>query len=190
MPLDYAPGKVVEEFDAKKEGKRIHVVLRYPSMSDLDGALGYINAVMKETEFLRHNRELSREEEKEWLEGTIKGMKDNNKVAIFVEVNGRIVGSGTVEKSFGASAHVGTLGISLLDRYTGLGIGTRYMKTLMEKAKDMGVEVVKLSHYESNDRARHVYEKLGFKPVGTMPRARKDKDGSYQGETIMYRMLE
>ena len=42
-----------------------------------------------------------------------------------------------------------------------------------------GFEQVELGVYSDNDRARHMYKKMGFKEYGMNPRAFKLKDGTY-----------
>lgn len=183
------PGEVVEEFDVKKNGKNLHIMFRYPKLSDIDQVLSCINCVIAESEFLRLNKRLTKKEELKWLRDCIKGVREGKKVMLVAEINGRISGLGNVDSAGGAGAHVGNLGISLREKYTGMGIGTRLMEALMSEAMRIGIEVVKLSHYENNIRAKHVYEKLGFKHVGVIPKARKNKDGTYGNESIMYKVL-
>jgi len=48
---------------------------------------------------------------------------------------------------------------------------------------------MKLSHFENNAKAKHVYEKLGFKNIGILPKGRKNSDGNYTGESMMYNIL-
>jgi RimJ/RimL family protein N-acetyltransferase len=186
--MKFVPGKVLEELELDRHGRKIRVIFRYPKVSDVDQALKYINAVMVESEFLRMNKRLTRKEEKKWLEDAIAKMRQKRKIVVFAQINGKIAGSGTVESMEGASSHVGELGISLREQYTGMGIGTRFMELLMSEAIKTGIEVIKLSHYEGNERARRLYEKMGFIHVGVIPKARKQR-GKYWGETIMYKVL-
>jgi RimJ/RimL family protein N-acetyltransferase len=44
------------------------------------------------------------------------------------------------------------------------------MKTLIKQARAMGLKVLKLSAFETNKRAIHVYEKFGFVQTGRVPR--------------------
>ncbi len=187
--MKFSPGKPLEEFMIEKKGKTIHVKFRYPRMSDTEEIMRYINAVTRETEFLRNNKRVTRKEEAKWLRDTINAMKTGKKIYIVAEINGRISGSGSVESMGGAGSHVGILGIALREKYTNMGIGTRLIELLMNEAIKIGIEVIKLSHYENNKRARHVYEKLGFRHAGVIPKARKSRNGKYHGEAIMYRIL-
>ncbi|WP_099974475.1 MULTISPECIES: GNAT family N-acetyltransferase [Lactobacillaceae] len=48
------------------------------------------------------------------------------------------------------------------------GIGTKMLKELIEWVKNQGEKTLSLNVDTKNDRARHVYEKLGFKKVGEL----------------------
>jgi len=56
------------------------------------------------------------------------------------------------------------LGMAVRNGFRNLGIGTEIMKTLVRQAQGMGLKVLTLSTFVTNERAIHVYEKkkLGF----------------------------
>jgi len=133
----FKPGKLIEElyFDSDKgKSKKLHVILRYPKMSDVDHAMKFFNSVISETEFLRLDKKVTREEESKWIREAIHGMRKAKKIVIFAEINGSISGSGNVDRGEGAASHTGTLGISLRDRYTNKGIGSRMIQLLMNES--------------------------------------------------------
>lgn len=86
--------------------------------------------------------------------------------------------------------HRAYLGMSIRLMYTGMGLGSFMMKTALEQAKENGFEQVELGVYSDNDRARHMYKKMGFKEYGMNPRAFKLKDGTYRDEIIMANIFE
>jgi RimJ/RimL family protein N-acetyltransferase len=53
----------------------------------------------------------------------------------------------------------------------------------------MGLRVLTLSAFESNKRAIHVYEKVGFVQTGRIPR-KFFREGKYIDEVIMALVLE
>jgi ribosomal protein S18 acetylase RimI-like enzyme len=53
--------------------------------------------------------------------------------------------------------------LALLSKYRGQGIGTKLLQELISKAAAEGLPV--RFHVELNNRARHLYERLGFKPM-------------------------
>ena len=55
---------------------------------------------------------------------------------------------------------------------------------------EMDITRAILGVYSDNDRARHMYKKMGFKEYGMNPRAFKLKDGTYRDEIIMANIFE
>ena len=86
--------------------------------------------------------------------------------------------------------HRAYLGMSIRLDYAGMGLGSFMMKVALEQAKANGFEQVELGVYSDNDRARHMYKKMGFKEYGMNPRAFKLQDGTYRDEIIMACILK
>lgn len=77
------------------------------------------------------------------------------------------VGSSGVQLYEEGEDHVGDFGFVLAERCRGVGVGEVAMKTVLEVAKNrLGVEVVVLGVYESNEVAKNFYRELGFVKVG------------------------
>jgi RimJ/RimL family protein N-acetyltransferase len=105
------------------------------------------------------------------------------------EVDGKVVASSDIHPRGGFARHVGVLGIIVRDGFRDVGIGTEMMKALIEKAREMGLKVLTLAVFESNKRAIHVYEKVGFAVTGRIPK-KFFKNGEYIDELIMVKVLE
>ncbi|MCR5671069.1 MAG: GNAT family N-acetyltransferase [Butyrivibrio sp.] len=86
--------------------------------------------------------------------------------------------------------HRAYLGMSIRQAYTGMGLGSFMMQVALEQAKENGFEQVELGVFSDNDRAKHMYEKMGFKEFGVNPRAFKLKDGTYRDEIIMANIFD
>lgn len=86
--------------------------------------------------------------------------------------------------------HRAYLGMSILQEYTGMGLGSFMMAIALEQARANGYEQVELGVYSDNARARHLYSKMGFKEYGINPRAFKIPDGTYNDEIIMAYIYE
>ena len=86
--------------------------------------------------------------------------------------------------------HRAVMGISILKKYWGCGLGSFLMQLAVEQAAANGFEQLELGVFEDNVRAIHLYEKFGFAKYGVSPRAFKLKDGTYRDEIIMVRMLK
>ncbi|KYH39487.1 MAG: GCN5-related N-acetyltransferase [Candidatus Bathyarchaeota archaeon B63] len=105
------------------------------------------------------------------------------------EVEGRVIASSSITKRrFSCENHVGDVGIIIKSGYRDLGIGTEIMKTLIDQARRMGLEILTLTVFATNKRAIHVYEKVGFREVGRIPKAIY-RNGEYIDRIIMAKEL-
>lgn len=60
---------------------------------------------------------------------------------------------------------------------------------LISAAQKHGTEIMELEFVEGNKRAKHLYEKFGFRIVSEKPNAFKLKDGTYLSEVHMQKYL-
>ncbi|MGQ9625161.1 MAG: GNAT family N-acetyltransferase [Candidatus Bathycorpusculaceae bacterium] len=179
-------GKIVKGFKAKDWRE---VVLRTPKWEDLDDLLELINSLVEEGAEIIINEKVSREEEIEWLSGTLASLEKDEVFFLVAEVNGKVVASSSIRPLRGFDKHVGVLGIIIKSGIRDVGIGTEMMKTLVEQAYKMGLKVLTLTVFATNKRAIHVYTKVGFAQTGTIPK-KYFKDGRYIDELIMTKVLE
>ncbi|MBI3955913.1 GNAT family N-acetyltransferase, partial [Candidatus Gottesmanbacteria bacterium] len=177
------PGKIVKTFTSKKGNK---VVIRYPKWEDLDDLHGFINILSKEDTFIMFSgEEISREEETKWLGETLTKMETGEKVHLIATVNGSFAGNCEIRRHKRRETHVGTIGISVALKFRNEGVGSELLKALIEEGKRLGVKLLILHCFENNDRALHLYEKLGFVRAGLIPGVYLYK-GSYVGEVTLY----
>ncbi len=183
-------GKIVDRVKIKKGNKEIEIVIRYPKKSDLRAIWKFYNKVIKETEFLSRISPVSLKEEKKWLKDVFQKMKKKDLVCLLVEHGGRIVGSTTVGRETEQThLHEGVYGISILQSYTGCGIGKKLTNHVISLArKEMKLEIIYLVVVGKNKIARKLYRKTGFKYAGKIPKGIK-RGKEYQDEIIMYKAL-
>ena len=81
--------------------------------------------------------------------------------------------------------HRAELGITVLKSEWDKGLGSRLLKMAIEYAKSHGIEIINLEVRSDNFRAIHVYEKFGFRKIGTSFAYFKIGD-SYIDFDIMY----
>ncbi|MBO0422621.1 GNAT family N-acetyltransferase [Enterococcus plantarum] len=87
--------------------------------------------------------------------------------------------------------HIGEIGISILKDYWGFGLGTLMMEELIEWAKESGViRRLELTVQHRNQRAVHVYEKIGFKTETIMARGAKTDEDEFLDVHLMSRMID
>ena len=62
--------------------------------------------------------------------------------------------------------HSGTLGMGIIERYRGRGIGAELMRATLQAAKARGLTRIELTVRADNQRAKRLYEKFGFVTEG------------------------
>ena len=76
-----------------------------------------------------------------------------------------------------------------MKQYWGLGIGSALFEEMAVQARSWKLEHLILSYIEGNDRARRLYEKVGFREVARIPDAYRLKDGSMHQDIWMMKKL-
>ena len=72
----------------------------------------------------------------------------------------------------------------------GKHIGEKLVLDCLAQAKRLGFGILQFNAVvESNVHARHLYERLGFVQIGTIPKAFRSKDGSYENIFLYYHTL-
>ena len=178
-------------FDEEKFtlGER-NIVLRSAKENEEEAQMlvDYLKTVCGETNFLLINSD----EVKYTAEGEIDFIKDMNesdgKMLVLAFVDGEYAGNCSFNRigTSRRSAHRADIGIALFQKYTGFGLGRLMLEQLLKKIKEAGYEQAELTVVSGNERAYHLYESLGFKECGRMPKANKYDDGSYSDNIHMY----
>ena len=108
-----------------------------------------------------------------------------------VFVNGELAGNCSLASQGDKrrTKHRCCVSIALYEKYCNLGLGRILLSTLLELAKQCGYTQAELGVIEGNERAKHVYESLGFKEYGFLPNAMHYKDGATRGEYFMVKEL-
>jgi len=176
-------GTFIRRFRARDGAE---VTLRAPMWSDLDDMLEFINSLVEEGAEILATEKKTREEEADWLAQHLSAVEKDRKIAIAADVDGRFIGQVEVRPQGGYSHHVGVLGLAIRDGYR--GIGTELMKEAEVQSRRLGLEMLTLDVFATNSRARRLYEKLGYRAVGRVPKAIL-KDGDYKDSVIMTKDL-
>lgn len=126
-------------------------------------------------------------DEMSWFLGFLKTCKSGDAVGLVAVKNGEIVGFCEVDrrKPTSSVSHRGGLGITVKRGHRGSGIGTMLLKKMAERCRKIGFEVLELEVFVGNEPAKHLYEKLGFRPYGLHPMAVR-RGGRYIGEELMF----
>jgi len=187
------PGKVVDSFRVKgKDGKKIQVIFRYPSMKDVKAALKMVNEIRDEADYLGRRRHETIKTEKAFIAKQIENMCKRKGIILFVEINGELVGDASIQPlDYEVSEHVGKFGIMLKEEFTGIGIGTRLMRKVLQLAKKhTRFKIIESSYFSKNTRSRKLHKKLGFKQCGKFPKGDLLRDGSYCDHIQLYKFIK
>lgn len=168
-------GKIIQEFRSR-DGRK--VILRTPKWEDLDDFLKFINSLVDEGAEITMHTHVTREQEAQWLGKKLADVEEEKVFSLVSEVDGKVIANSEIRKHSGYSSHTCSLGIAIKDGYRNVGIGTQMMKTLISQAKKWGLKAIELYVFGTNERAIHVYSKIGFKEVGRKP-GFLFKDGKY-----------
>ena len=178
-------GKILHRFTAR-DGRE--VILRTPKWEDLDDFMEYINALVEEGANIVRNQKVTREQEADWLRKKLVLLEKGEEFDLVAEVDGKAIALAELQRKKGYSSHVGGIAIGIHRKYREIGIGTQLMKSLISQAKTMKLKILTLEVYSTNKRAIHVYEKLGFKETGRIPKG-LFRNGKYIDQVVMVKEL-
>lgn len=133
-----------------------------------------------------------------WSPGELPTLEDEQKIlsdhianegAIFIVAlsdTGQVIGIANFRNGRRtATRHAGGLGITVDQAWRNQGVGTAMMQSLIDWAKNTGfIKRMELEVFAHNQRAFHVYQKLGFKVEGQKHSA-YFRDGRYVDAYMM-----
>ena len=107
------------------------------------------------------------------------------------EDEGKIVGLYILHpNNVGRCGHICNASYAVSSHCRGQHIGEKLVTDCLEKAKEIGFRVLQFNAVvESNIHARHLYERLGFNQLGTIPGGFRMKDGRYENICPYYHTL-
>ena len=108
------------------------------------------------------------------------------------EIDGDIVGLYILHpNNVGRCGYICNASYAVSSARRGQHIGEKLVLDCLDKAKELGFRVLQFNAVvESNTHARHLYERLGFVQLGTIPGGFRMKDGHYENICPYYRVLE
>lgn len=165
-------------------------ILRSCADTDAEAVLENFKLTHSQTDFLLTYPEESTftaEQEAAFLRAKA---ESENEVEIAALVDGRIAGTAGIE-AVGSKCkvrHRADFGISIEEKYWGLGIGGALLDACVECARWAGFSQLELTVVAENTRAVALYEKAGFVCYGVNPKGFRTKDGRWQALQLM--MLE
>ncbi len=107
------------------------------------------------------------------------------------EDGGQIVGLYILHpNNVGRCGHICNASYAVSSHVRGQHIGEKLVLHSLDKASKLGFKILQFNAVvESNIHARHLYERLGFLQLGTIPDGFRTKDGHYENICPYYHTL-
>jgi len=154
----------------------VQVVLRPVADSDVPA----LEAMLREPEVARW-----------WMRDTWERVDEEGSTVFAILADGQV--AGCIEYAEEADPDYRHAGVDLFvgARFQGRGIGTDALRTLLMFLTDeRGHHRVIIDPAVENERAIHVYEKVGFRRVGVMRRYERHSDGAWHDGLLMELLAE
>lgn len=168
----------------------IEVTVRRATKDDAQKMIDFYNVVGGETDFLSFGANEFKRDLQEYEEYITATSNEPSSIMLLALIDSEIISIATINSSQKErTKHVGTLGIVISKKYTGLGLGRLLMNDLIEWAKQNGVtKKISLVTNETNTVAIELYKKLGFEVEGLL---KKDNfiNGNFNNTIIMGLLL-
>jgi ribosomal protein S18 acetylase RimI-like enzyme len=130
----------------------------------------------------------ARVDEVQWFANLYRSTLEGETIAVVAEEGDRPVGNCIIHpvapRRDSELGHFGELGILVDHRFRGRGAGTALLLHALEQARAR-YEAVRLAVFADNVRAKRLYERLGFRTYGRLPRAIR-RGGGYIDEELMF----
>lgn len=181
------PGQLITTFTTKKDRK---ITIRVVDKNDAQKLMDFINPIFSEDTFLMHGpKDLVKiKEEQKFVREQIKKIKEKKGVHLLAEYQKQIIGSCDLRRMNFRQKHMGEIGIAINAGFREEGLGQKLLLLLENEAKKMGLKAIFLYCFANNSRALHVYEKMGYKRVGFLPKAYEYK-GGFVDSITMYKEI-
>ncbi|MEE1228303.1 MAG: GNAT family N-acetyltransferase [Lachnospiraceae bacterium] len=159
------------------------MMIRQFKDSDLGQMINIWNEVVEEGVAFPQEEFLTAETGKEFFE--------SQTYTAVAEEEGKVYGLYILHpNNVGRCGHICNASYAVAGKSRGLHIGEKLVNDCLEQAKIHGYKVLQFNAVvESNIHARHLYERLGFKQVGTISDGFRMKDGHYENICLYYHSL-
>lgn len=162
----------------------MNLIIRNAEAKDAEEIIKLVKQVMKESPFFPRTSEefnFTVEQEEDYIKSAA--------LFLVAEVNGKIVGSATLDRSkLIKLSHTVLFGITILKEFSHEGIGSLLMKKVISWAEINKISKIELEVFESNLPAISLYKKFDFAEEGKKIKAIKTAEG-YEDLILMYKFL-
>ena len=146
-----------------------NIIVRKYKDADISAMAEIWNEVVREGKAFPQENEMSKYEAKEFFS------------AEDIE-SGKILGLFILHpNNVGRCSHIANASYAVASFARGEHIGEKLVLSSIEFARELGYRILQFNAVvKSNIHARHLYERLGFKQLGTIPKGFRLSDGSYE----------
>jgi RimJ/RimL family protein N-acetyltransferase len=168
----------------------LEVTIRKAVKEDAQNMIDFYNVVGGETDFLSFGANEFKRDLQDYEAYITATNSEPNSIILLALIDTEIVSIATINSSQKErTKHVGTLGIVVSEKYTGMGLGKILMNDLIEYAKQNGVtKKISLVTNENNTVAIELYKKLGFEVEGLLKQDNFIR-GAYSNTIVMGMLL-
>lgn len=92
-----------------------------------------------------------------------------DEIMLIAKVDGKIVGTASLSRLPRRMGHRGDFSVTVLKQYWNQGVGSQLMCQILALAKKHSFEIIDLQVRSDHTQAIHLYEKYGFRKIGTHP---------------------
>jgi GNAT superfamily N-acetyltransferase len=97
-------------------------------------------------------------------------------VVVVGRIAGEVVGAYYLKPNFpGRAAHIANAGYVVASERRGAGIGRRLVEDSIDRARTAGFDAIMFNLVFESNPARPLYERLGWREIGRVPRAVNDE---------------
>jgi ribosomal protein S18 acetylase RimI-like enzyme len=166
------------------------VTIRKVIKEDAQKMIDFYNIVGGETDFLSFGANEFKRDLQDYEEYITATSKEPNSIMLLALIDSEIISIATINSSQKErTKHVGTLGIVISEKYTGLGLGKILMNDLLDWAKQNGItKKISLVTNENNTVAIELYKKVGFEVEGLLKHDNFIR-GNYSNTVVMGLLL-
>ena len=159
------------------------MIIRQYTEKDLPAMISIWNEVVEDGIAFPQEAPLTAERGKEFFAGQT--------LSAVAEEDGRIYGLYILHpNNVGRCGHICNASYAVSSESRGKHIGEQLVKDCLVQAKKCGYGVLQFNAVvESNVHARHLYERLGFVQLGTIPNGFRMKDGHFENICPYYHEL-
>ncbi len=171
--------------ESEEENTIMNIIVRQFETKDLEAAIAIWNRVVDDGIAFPQEEDLTEETGKAFFESqTYTAVAEE-------EESGQIYGLYILHpNNIGRCGHIGNASYAVRADIRGQHVGEKLVSDCLVQAKAHGFRVMQFNAVvKSNTHARHLYERLGFVQLGTIPGGFRMKDGHYEDICPYYHEL-